>query len=84
MRQELEGLVDEMKTTNSDNDALITKLSTDLSQTSSKLEQEQIDRLKTEQSADYWQTSFTTIEKCYLEEKEKAGEEIRKNVEVAE
>lgn len=48
----------------------------ELKEVRADLEQEGIDKLKTEQSAEYWQNSFQEIERYYLEEKQKAEESL--------
>ena len=55
-----------------------------MASTTARLEQEGIDRLKTEQSAEYWQSSFETTEKHFMEEKKRATAEISKLSEAAE
>lgn len=76
MRQELEVQVDHVKSVEAQDKTRIADLQRELAETVAKLEQEGIDKLKTEQSAQYWQSSFEEIEKHYLEEKEKAEAEI--------
>ena len=76
MRQELEQQVDQVKSVEAEHLDRIRALQKELATSQQKLEQEQIDKLKTEQSAEYWQNSFQEIEKHFLEEKEKAEAEI--------
>lgn len=58
MRQELEDQIDQVKSLEAQDKSRIDELEQQLAETQAKLEQEGVDKLKTEQSAEYWQNSF--------------------------
>ena len=76
MRQELEEQLDQIKTSHNEATDKIQILEREGQSLMARLEQEQIDKQKTEQSQAYWQNSFKQMEQHHHDEKQKTEAEV--------
>jgi hypothetical protein len=78
MRQEAEAMLEEKIQNEEVWDNKVVTTNQECEKMKSQMNDLMDDKLKVEQTAEYWESSFKLIEKHYLEEKEKSEQEIER------